>query len=144
VRYIAEVSDRSRIALAVCWIIVAGLLVRMALGGSLLGILYVVRVVHPMVLLVGACSVLIAGGLTFRVLTRPSRGTLWVSTGLSLLVIPFSLVLAGDGHGSAEALGGSAVAALAVAIHSLGRSQEPVTSTEIMPDAPEAGDQRRG
>ncbi len=142
--YIADVSDRSRVALAVCWIMAAGLLVRMAMGGSLGGILYVVRHVHPVTLLVGASSILIAGGVTFKVLTRPSRGTIWASTGLSLLVIPFSLVLAAGGHESALAVGGSAVAALAIAIHSLGHSREPVISAAIPQIAPDAGDQRRG
>lgn len=144
VGYIVEVSGRARIVLGACWVIVAGLLVRMAWGGNALGVLYVVRVNGPATLLVGAVCMLVAGGVAVRILTRPSRGTLWVSTGLSLLVIPFSLVLAGDGHGSAGALGGSAVAALAVAIHSLGRSREPVTSTTITPNAADAGDQRPG
>lgn len=142
--YIVEVSGRARILLVACWIIVAGLLVRMAWGGSFLGILYVVRVVHPVALLVGACSVMIAGGVTFRVLTRPSRRTLWVSTGLSLLVIAFSLVLAAGGHESAGALGGSAVAALAIAIHSLGHFPEPVIITAMTPNGPDASDQRQG
>ena len=140
VGYIGEVSGRVRIVLVACWVIVAGLLVRMASGGNALGILYVVRVNDPATLLVGAFSVLVAGGVAVRILTAPSRRTLWASTGLSLLIIPFSLVLAGDGHDSAGALGAAAVVALAIGIQSLGRSREPVMSGAITPSATDAGD----
>ena len=140
--YIPEMSDRFRVALAICWIVVAGLLARMAMGGSLLGILYVVRVVHPLALLVGAGSIALAGGVALGVVTGPSRRTLWVSTGLSLVVIPFSLVLAGDGHGSAGALGGAAVVALAIAIRSLGRKPEPGVHGTVAPGTPDGRDER--
>lgn len=142
VGYIPDMSDRSRIALAVSWIVVAGLLTRMAWGGSLLGILYVVRAVHPLTLLVGAFSILIAGGVTFSIVIRPSRRTLWVSTGLSIFVIPLSLVLAGDGHGSAVALGAAAVAALAIAVRALGRYRDPTISAAITPGRPDGRDER--
>ena len=133
-------SGRVRIILVACWVIVAGLLVRMASGGNALGILYVVRVNDPATLLVGAFSVLVAGGVTFSVMTRPSRRTLWVSTGLSIVVIPFSLVLAGDGHESAGALGAAAVVALVIAIHSLGRFRGATVSGAITPHARDTGD----
>ena len=136
----ADMSVRSRIALAVSWIVVAGLLARMAWGGSLLGILHVVRVVHPLTLLIGACAIAIAGGVTLGVVTGPSRRTLWVSTGLSLVVIPFSLILAGDGHGSAGALGGAAAVALAIAIRSLGRKPELGVDEIVAPGRPDTGD----
>lgn len=96
----------------------------MAWGGSALGVLYVVRVNDPATLSVGAFSVLVAVGVTFGVATGPSRRTLWVSTALSLVVIPLSLVLAGDRHGSAWAVGVAAAVALAIAIRSLGRKPE--------------------
>ena len=133
-------SDRSRVALAICWIVVAGLLARMAMGGSLLGIQYVVRAVHPLTLLVGAFSILIAGGVILGVVAGPSRRTLWASTGLSLVVIPFSLILAGDGHGSAGALGGTAVVALAIAIRSLGRKPEPEVDGSVAPSVADGQD----
>jgi len=138
------VSGRSRLALAACWVVVAGLLLRMAWGGSLFGILYVVRVVHPLTLLVGAITILAAGGLTVGLLNRPSRGMLWVSVGLSTAAIPYGVVLAGDGHGSAGALGLAAAAALAIAIHTLDRPGDLAGGTPIVPTAPDTGDQRGG
>ena len=138
----ADMSVRSRIVLAVSWIVVAGLLARMAWGGSLLGILHVVRVVHPLTLLIGACAIAIAGGVTLGVVTGPSRRTLWISTGLSFVVIPFSLILVGDGHGSAGALGGAAAVALAIAIRSLGRKPEVGVGVDeiVAPSRPDTGD----
>jgi hypothetical protein len=116
----------------------------MASGGSLLGILYVVQVVQPLMLLVGACAVLIAGVVTGWILLRPSRSTLWVSTGLSILVAPFSLALALDGHGSAVVLGGSAVAALAIATYLLNQVRDPAASAAITPSEVDAIDERGG
>ena len=140
VGYIVEMSGRARIVLVTCWVIVAGLLVRMAWGGNALGVLYVVRVSDPATLLVGAFSVLLGGGVTFGLVIRPSRGTLWVSTGLSLVVIPLSLVLAGDGHGSAGAVGVAAAVALAIAIRSLGRKPELGVDEIVAPGRPDTGD----
>ena len=109
-----------------------------------MGVVYVARVSDPATLLAGALSVLGAGGVAVQVLIGPARRTLWVSTGLSLLVIPFSLFLAGYGHGSAGVLGGAAAAALAIAIYSLARWTGPASDSTITPDRPEDGDQDVG
>ena len=80
------------------------------------------------------------GGVTFSIVIRPSRGTLWVSSGLSLVVIPLSLVLAGDGHGSAGAVGVAAAVALAIAIRSLGRKPEPEVDGSVAPSVADGQD----
>jgi hypothetical protein len=110
------VSRPFRIAVAACWLVVAFLLLRMAWGGSLFGIVYVVNFTHPAVLVAGAAT--IVGALLVAVLLARGASTRapWFSIGLSCLAIPLSLVLATLDHGSAPAVGAAAAIAMALSL----------------------------
>jgi hypothetical protein len=110
------VSRASRIAIAACWLIVAFLLARMAWGGSLFGIVYVVDVSHPAALVAGAATIL--GALTVAALLAkaPTHVALRSSIALSLFAVPFSIVLTTQEHGSAPAVVAAAVTAMALSL----------------------------
>jgi hypothetical protein len=111
--------------LAACWLVVAFLLLRMAWGGSLFGIVYVLNYNPPLVLIAGAST--IAGALTVVLLLarRATPRALWLSIGLSFLAIPLSVVLATEDHGSAPAVGAASVIALALSLRTVTRRSSP-------------------
>ena len=102
----------SRLAIAGCWLIVAFVLLRMAWGGSLGGIIYVIHVNHPAVLLAGAVTIVGAIAAAALLLTGATSWGLAISIVLGILAVPLALVLMTEDHGSAPVMGLAALVAL--------------------------------
>ena len=109
-------SRASRIAIAACWLIVAFLLARMAWGGSIFGIVYVLDVSHPAALVAGAATIVGALAVATLLAKGPTHAALRSSIALSLFAVPFGLVLTTQEHGSAVAVVAAAVAAMALSL----------------------------
>ncbi len=112
-------SRSFRFAIGACWLVVAFLLLRMAYGGSLFGILYVIHHDHPAVLLADAVTILGALAVAILLARNATRWALRVSIALSVLAIPLSLLLITQDHGSAPVMGAAAVVALALSLRAL-------------------------
>ncbi len=102
--------------LAASWAVVAFLLLRMAYGGSIGGILYVLRVNHPAILVIGALTIMGAASIAFLALRGMSPRALPLSIGLSLVALPLSIVLATQDHGSAPAIAVAATLAMIISV----------------------------
>jgi hypothetical protein len=113
------VSRTSRFAIAACWLVVAFLLLRMAWGGSLFGIIYVLNYNPPAVLIAGGGTIVGALGAALLVARRASHLALWISIAIAFLAIPLSVVLATEDHGSAPAVGAAAVIAMALSLRGI-------------------------
>ena len=112
-------SRSFRFAIAACWLVVAFLLLRMAYGGSLFGILYVIRHDHPAVLIADAVTIMGAFAVAILLARGATRWALRVSIALAFLAIPLSLLLVTQDHGSAPVVGAAAVVALALSLRAL-------------------------
>ena len=112
-------SRSFRFAIAACWLVVAFLLLRMAYGGSLFGILYVIHHDHPAVLIADAVTIVGAMAVAILLARNATRWALRISIALSVLAIPLSLVLITQDHGSAPVVGAAAAVALALSLRAL-------------------------
>ena len=108
-------SRSIRVAIAICWLVVAFLILRMLWGGSLFGIVYVIHHDHPVVLLADALTIAGALGVALLLAINSTSRAIRFSIVLSYLTILFSFVLATQDHGSAPAVGVAALVALALA-----------------------------
>jgi len=124
------VSRWSRIALAACWLVVAFLLLRMAWGGSLFGIVYVLNYTSPAILIAGAVTIVAAVAVVILLARSAIGWALWTSVALSFIAIPLSVILSTQDHGSAPAITAAAVIAMTLALRG-------VTSLASEPSPPE-------
>lgn len=106
---------------------VAFVLLRMAWGGSIGGIIYVIHVNHPAVLLAGAVTIIGAIAAAALLLAGATSWGLAISIVLGVFAAPFALVLMTQDHGSAPVMGLAALVALALSARATLRSGAPTT-----------------
>jgi len=105
-----------RLTIIACWLVVAFLLLRMAYGGSIGGIIYVVEVTHPLELAAGAVAIAGALAAAFLLARGATQAGVSVSIAVGLLAVPLSVLLMTQDHGSAPVLGVAALVGLALSI----------------------------
>jgi hypothetical protein len=109
-------SRPARFTIIACWLVVAFLLLRMAYGGSIGGIIYVVEVTHPLELVAGAVAIAGALAAAFLLARGATQAGVAVSIAVGVLAVPLSVLLITQDHGSAPVLGLAALVALALAV----------------------------
>jgi hypothetical protein len=105
-----------RLAIIACWLVVAFLLLRMAYGGSIGGIIYVVEVTHPLELVAGAVAIAGALAAAFLLARGATPAGLAVSIAVGVLTVPLSVLLITQDHGSAPVLGLAALVGLGLSV----------------------------
>jgi hypothetical protein len=93
-------SRTARVAIVGCWLVIAFTLLRMAWGGSVGGIIYVIGATHPVVLVAGLVTVVGAVLVSILFLAGDPLPALTASIALGVLAVPLGVVLIPD-HGSA-------------------------------------------
>jgi hypothetical protein len=118
-------SRPTRLAIIGSWIVVAFVLLRMAWGGSVGGIIYVVSVTHPAVLLAGAGTIVGAIAIVILLMTGATSSAVTASIVLGILAVPLALVLMTQDHGSAPLMAVAALGALTLSAHAKLRPPVP-------------------
>ena len=114
-----------RLTIVACWLVVAFLLLRMAYGGSIGGIIYVVEVTHPLELAAGAVAIAGALAAAFLLARRATPTGIALSIAVGVLAVPLSVLLMTQDHGSAPVLGLAALVALVLSIRERVRPVAP-------------------
>jgi len=109
-------------------VVVAFLLLRVAYGGSIGGIVYVVEVTHPFELAAGAVAIVGAIAAAILLLAGSTTTGVTASIAVGVLTLPLSLLLITQNHGSAPVIGLAALVALALAVRARLRSAPAQTS----------------
>jgi hypothetical protein len=117
----------SRFVVAACWLLVAFLLLRMAWGGSIGGIIYVIGVTHPILLAAGLVTIVGAIVVSFLLLGGATSTGLTASVALGILAVPLSVILIPD-HGSAPVVTVASLLALALSARARFRAATPTSS----------------
>jgi len=117
-----------RFTIVGCWVVVAFLLLRVAYGGSIGGIVYVVEVTHPFELAAGAVAIVGAIAAAILLVAGSTATGVTASIAVGLLTLPLSLLLITQNHGSAPVIGLAALVALALAVRARLRSAPAQTS----------------
>jgi hypothetical protein len=117
-----------RFTIVGCWVVVAFLLLRVAYGGSIGGIVYVVEVTHPFELAVGVVAIVGAIAAAILLVAGSTATGVTASIAVGVLTVPLSLLLITQNHGSAPVIGLAALVALALAVRARLRSAPAPTS----------------
>jgi hypothetical protein len=117
-----------RFTIVGCWVVVAFLLLRVAYGGSIGGIVYVVEVTHPFELAAGAVAIVGAIAAAILLVAGSTATGVTASIAVGVLTVPLSLLLITQNHGSAPVIGLAALVALALAVRARLRSAPAPTS----------------
>jgi hypothetical protein len=117
----------SRFVIVACWLLVAFLLLRMAWGGSIGGIIYVIGVTHPILLAAGLVTIVGAIVVSYLLLSGATSSGLTASVALGILAVPLSVILIPD-HGSAPVVTVASLLALALSARARFRAAIPTSS----------------